>query len=184
MKKFLNFILCILAVIGVTGCIPNYSSPAYTPPEKKYYSFDTTKSSYNEKNISASIEAKCNQYTGEVHGFTLSIENNTNNDLSIVWDESYFLSNGTTDGGFMFEGVVYSRRTEPKQDLILLPKTSRQVDIYPNSKVYYLRPTAIAGSVLPGGWGHNNLGTGEYGAYLKLKGKGIDKRIKLLLTVM
>ena len=182
MRKLILLLGLAVAVASGGGCIQN-NYPVYTQPPKKQYAFDTSKSIYDDKKISASISAKCNQYTGNLEGFTLRIENKTNDDLNLVWNDTFYLNNGMADGGFMFNGVVYSKRTELKQDLIILPKSIVNIDILPNSKVEYISPSVVGHSVLHGGWLHTDLGFGEHGAYLKFKGKGIDKRVKLLISV-
>lgn len=158
----------------------NYS---YTPPPRKNYTVDTSQASYSDKNFSLSISPAENYNNGEITGFILSVENKTKNDMYIVWNDSYYLNGNSPDGGFMFEGVTYSKRTEPKQDMIVLPNSTQNIHIFPNSKVYLMRPTVVARSVLPGGWLHEDLGYGEHGAYIMVKGKGINKRIKLLLSI-
>lgn len=182
MRK-LTFLLALAVAVAFCGGCISHNYPAYTPPPKKQYVFDTSKSTYSDKKISVSISAKCNQYTGNLEGFTLTVENKTNDDLNLVWNDSFYLNNGMTDGGFMFNGVVYSKRTELKQDLIILPKTTINIDILPNYKVEYISPSVVGHSVLQGGWLHTDLGTGEHGAYIKFKGRGIDKRVKLLISV-
>ena len=190
MKKLLLTLAVagMCCVMAVGGCVPNYYRPSYTPytpttPQKKDYQFDKSKSAYNDSKISVSLSERCNPYTGSVEGFVLNIENKTHNDMNLVWNETYYLSNNTVNGGFMFEGIVYSRRTDPKQDLILLPNTKQEIVLFPNALVDYMPPPSLGSSVLPGGWSHQDIGTGEYGAYIKIRGKGIDKRIKLTLNI-
>lgn len=183
MRKSLLLATVALVMALGAGCANYSTTPSYsaTPPLQKNYSFDTSKSSYADNKVSASILPICSDYNGNFRGFKLVIENKTNNDLNLVWDDTYYLVNGEARGGFMFEGVVFSKRTEKKQDMLILPKTKRQIDIYPNEAVDFMKPAVIGSMVLPGGWTHEDLGTGEHGAYLKIKGKGIDKRIKLTL---
>lgn len=183
MKNLLSCLLAMCVVLGA-GCVQNnYSGYTYTPRQKqKSYTVDSSKASYSDKNISISI-APSEIHTGSIEGFVLSIENKTNNDIHVVWNDSYYINGDFPDGGFMFEGVVYSERTAPKQDLLVFPKTKRDIKIFPNTKVEYMRPTVVAHTVLPGGWLHNDLEAGVHGAYVMVKGKGINKRIKLLLTV-
>lgn len=180
MKNLWGCLLAMCIVLG-GGCVQN-NYPTYTPPQKNY-TIDYSKASYNDKQISISIAPSKNIHTGSIEGFILSVENKTNDDINIVWNDSYYINENSPDGGFMFGGVVYSKRTDPKQDMLVFPKTTRDIDIFPNSKVEYMRPTVVAHSVLPGGWFHNDLGIGVHGAYIMVKGKGINKKIKLLLTV-
>ena len=95
MRKLILLLGLAVAVAFGGGCIQN-NYPAYTQPPKKQYAFDTSKSIYDDKKISASISAKCNQYTGDLEGFTLRIENKTNDDLNLVWNDTFYCP---TQGG-------------------------------------------------------------------------------------
>jgi len=106
------------------------------------------------------------------HAFDLIIENKTDKDIELVWDRTYYLYNGQTSGGFMFEGVVYRDRNDPKPPDILFPKKTFQKTIYPNIYATFYK-----------GWSYSVLPNGENGIYLSLKSQNGEMREKLTLNI-
>lgn len=106
------------------------------------------------------------------HAFDLSIENKTDQDIELVWDRTYYLQNGQTSGGFMFEGVIYSQRNDPKPPDILFPKKTFNKTIYPNILATFAKY-----------WRYDQLPDGENGIYLSLKVKDVELREKLTVNI-
>lgn len=95
-------------------------------------------------------------------GFWLFIENKTDKDLEIDWNKTLFLDNGTTRGSFMFEGVVFRDRNNPKPPDIVFAKSRFSKQIWPNNLVDFT-------SGRYGGWSHNSLPLGTVGVYLTVR---------------
>jgi hypothetical protein len=103
--------------------------------------------------------------------FDLTIINKTNDDIELNWDRTYYLSEGQTTGGFMFEGVIYKDRNEFKPPDIIFPKITFNKILYPCILANFNR-----------GWYHSQIPTGETGIYITLKVNGKDRHEKLLLN--
>lgn len=164
---FLMFI-----IVTLFGCVPQYSKPAYN--HKKIYLHSTDENSkYEDKNIIVYINPK-KGYLGAYKSININIENKTNDDIKIVWNESYFLNNGIADGGFMFEGIKYSERDSEKRDMLILPKTKTYKEVWPTSKVMYGPMSGYINALLD---------DGNYGVYIMIKGKKFEKRVKLTFNI-
>jgi hypothetical protein len=109
-------------------------------------------------------------------GFVLVIENKTDKDLEIDWNRTLFLDNGTTRGGFMFEGVVFRDRNNPKPPDIVFEKNRFSKMIWPNNLVEFT-------SGRYGGWSHNDLPLGTVGVYLTVRQGQNELRERLTVTL-
>jgi hypothetical protein len=107
--------------------------------------------------------------------FILTIENKTDNDIDLIWDRTYYLNDGKTSGGFMFEGIVYKDRNNPKPPDIVFPHIKFQKTIMPNILVEF----ASRGS----GWVANAMPDGENGIYVTLIVNGKEVREKLTVNI-
>lgn len=189
-EKFFGVGIWAGIVLVMSGCAPYGYSPGYVSPsysnqsvyQQTEYKVTPDKATYTDKIFD--VELTPLKEDEHYRGFTVTIKNKTNNDLKLVWNDTYFLENDSARGGFMFEGVVYSKRTEPKQDLLILPNSSSSLDIFPNDKVMYITPDQTAMSMgLPSGWVHAVMKDGTFGAYLMITGKGFEKRVKLVVGI-
>lgn len=106
------------------------------------------------------------------HAFDLIIENKTDKDIELAWDRTYYLYGGQTSGGFMFEGIVYSQRNDPKPPDILFPLKQFRKTIYPNIYATFNKS-----------WYYSTLPNGENGIYLSLKVKSVELREKLTVNI-
>jgi hypothetical protein len=106
--------------------------------------------------------------------FLLTIENKTDKDLELDWNKTLYISNGRTSGGFMFEGVVYKDRNNPKPPDIIFAKSRFLKTIWPNNLVHF-------SSGKYGGWRNEDMPTGENGVYLTVKIG--DQEIKEKITI-
>lgn len=109
--------------------------------------------------------------------FSLTIENKTNKNIEIDWNKTLYILNGRTSGGFMFEGIVFRDRNNPKPPDIVFANKSFTKTIYPNNLVSF---TSGRG----GGWEHDGMPSGENGVYLTVKigNEEISEKITLYIS--
>ncbi|NTV01906.1 MAG: hypothetical protein HGB04_03860 [Chlorobiaceae bacterium] len=112
--------------------------------------------------------------TDGCNSFVLMVKNNSDKDITIVWDKTLFIDNSQTRGTFMFEGVRYIERDAPKPSDLVLSGGSLSKEIYPNILVYY-----VSGQY--GGWRHKPMRDGYYGVYLAavVDGKPINEKLMI-----
>jgi len=163
------------------GCVNNYhpntsayKPSVYTPPR---YSITVTPQQIVEEapfgTITLTPGPKADY--GFIESFILKIENTSEKDIRLDWNKTMFIQDGQTDGGFMFVGVVYSKRNDPKQADIIFADSTFEKKIWPNSRVFY------SGGEYGSGWNNGEL-TGESGIYLSLEveGKEFTKRMTMI----
>jgi hypothetical protein len=110
------------------------------------------------------------------NAFILTVNNKTDKDLEIIWDRTLFIDNGRTSGGFMFEGVVYRDRNNPKPPDVVFAKGNFSKTIWPNNLVYFSSGKYAS-------WGHEVMSPGENGVYLTIKIGDKELKEKLLLRI-
>lgn len=161
MKKINSFLLILIFVISITGCSRAPWIIKSDPPgqriDKNTYSIQLTPTGMGTYGYIA---------------FDLTIENKTDSDIELVWDRTSYLQGGQTTGGFMFEGILYKDRNEPKQSDFLFPQKTFSKTIYPSIYANFNN-----------GWYHNPMPNGENGIYLSLKHKGVELREKLIVNL-
>lgn len=155
-----------IMLLSFCGCVSTTSTiDKYAPKDPTYtwYSNPTTQSMSSDKyNISISpfgCESSYYYHDNGCRGIQLSIENKTDKDINLVWEESYFIDNGQTNGTFMFEGVVFSQRNEKKPNDIIFANSVFKKVIFPNNRVEYTRVR---------GWRNTAMCEGNWGVYLTL----------------
>jgi len=109
--------------------------------------------------------------------FELTIENKTDKDIELDWNKTLYISNGTTSGGFMFEGVIYKDRNNPKPPDIVFAKGTFCKTILPSNLVRF-------SSGKYGGWTNENMPTGENGIYLTVRVEGKEINEKIIINVI
>lgn len=136
MIKIITIALAFIILL-FTGCVNQQQVI-------KSYSFDALQSNeYKNSKLFEIILEPSIGYTNiqasekALNGFFLRIKNKTDKDIKIIWDETFFLSNGNTDGRFMFEGIKYIDRDKSNLPTIILSKGIFVELIYPNSKVSF-----------------------------------------------
>jgi len=128
------------------------------------------------------IEAKTYCYNGNpayIRGcrfFDLLIKNKTDKNIEINWNKTFFIDEGQTNGGFMFEGIVFKDRNNQKPPNIIFGKGKFQKSIYPNVLVYY-----EPGQFL--GWHHEKMQPGEKGIFLTLSIADQEISEKIILNI-
>jgi len=168
------FVLCVL----VAGCATIPSQPATTATSKpvKYSCASNIQTCSNEFYDAYITPMLLKKYWGAEGyiGFELTIENKTDEDLELDWNRTLFIQDGRTNGGFMFEGVVYRARNNPKPPDIIFSGSRFSKQILPSNLVYFSRGRS-------GYWDHKFMGTGECGVSLSIKVAGREVREKMLI---
>ena len=182
-------ICLLLSLIFAVGC----GSHRGTVETNYRYDVNTSKSIFEDKDILIKIEPLSteallllsdNNLKNSFNGFILTIENKTPHELILDWNKTYFLDNGQAKGGFMFEEVSYSKRNEPKQPLLVLPKSKRAIEIYPNINVYmkvlpYQNKYYTGGSFLQ----CKPMSGGSYGLYATVNIKNKESKINITMDI-
>jgi hypothetical protein len=145
------------------------------------------KAQYADKHVSITLEPVWSPRIAALpdgnRSFRLKISNTGKNAVYLSWDKTYFIENGEAKTGFMFEGVRYIERDAAKKDMLILPGTTVEKEIFPNNKVFFIKNDWMARSAgMPTGWLHGNM-KGQCGAYLNLHGNNYAKNIKLTVSV-
>jgi hypothetical protein len=117
---------------------------------------------------------RCGSYGCE--GFTLQIKNKTSRDLEVNWNKTLYIARGQTSGGFMFEGVVYKDRSNPKSPDVVFGNGTFSKSIWPNNLVEF-------SSGKYGGWRNENMPSGENGIYLTVNIDGKEITQKLITNI-
>lgn len=152
MKKLFSVsFLCVL-MLFVQGC-----------GISKSYMYEQNIPKNENKDIEISLTPINPSMIAGYSAFILKINNKTNNDIELDWNKTYFIDNGKTNGGFMFEGIVFKDRNNPKVSDIIFANGQFSKVIYPNNYVVF----STTGSY--SNWEHNGFGVGEFGIYLTYK---------------
>jgi hypothetical protein len=111
-------------------------------------------------------------FTNVPSGIRVEIENKTDEDLVVDWANTLYISNGATDGNFVFDGRPLSTQmSSPKVPDVAFPKRKLSKVIKPSSSVSeYLIPS-LGRQSFPSQpvWFSHPLKPGEHGVYLSLK---------------
>ncbi|MBW2631019.1 MAG: hypothetical protein JRC90_04525 [Deltaproteobacteria bacterium] len=112
-----------------------------------------------------------NQY----NGFRLKINNRTRHDLELNWDKTLYLDKDMTNGGVMFEGILYKERNAQKSPDIIFASSTFEKKIFPNNLVEF------AGNH----WIHRPLPGGYQGVYLTIvsNGKEIHEKVTVHISI-
>jgi hypothetical protein len=159
--------LCKFRVITENGKIINSVENEY---------FKATILPAGQKEGSYLYKEECNCYLKNPYSaFLLRVENKTLKDLELDWNKTLFIENGKTNGGFMFEGIVYKDRNNPKPPDIIFGNSIFEKVIFPNNLVFFL-------SDMRPRWGHTPFHLGENGVYLTIKvdGREINQKLSVI----
>jgi len=132
---------------------------------------DPTSSSIDNEYFSATIKAS-SHYAYGFRAFSLFVKNKSNKDLELNWNKTYYIVHGQTSGGFMFEGIVYIDRNDPKSPDIIFSGGTLSKTIWPNNLVEY---TSY--------WRHEHMPSGENGIYLTVIVDGKEINEKIIITL-
>lgn len=147
-------IKCVAAAIWGIVLLAGCASVAHHAPWVSNPSAATVSNSV----FSATLTPVCTGYG--CSGFILSIQNKTDQNLELDWNKTLYVTSGQTSGGFMFEGVVYKDRNNPKSPDVIFANSSFLKTVYPNNLVEY------SGGQYGIGWFNASMPEGENGAYL------------------
>jgi hypothetical protein len=155
-------ILIILSSFLILGCGPRFivkSDPSDANIIKDFYAIKISPMAFD-------------QIFGSYTAFYLFIENKTNKDIEIIWDKTAYIKYDNTNGGFMFEGIVYKDRNNPKPPDIIFPNSTFSKSIWPNNLVGFYR-----------GWYHGGMPMGNNGIYLTMKIDNIEFKEKITFNL-
>lgn len=113
--------------------------------------------------------------------FILKIINKTEKDLTIDWNNTFYIEDSQTRSTFMFEGIKYSEKNYLKSPDVIFAKSSFTKIIYPVILVNF--KTSGYGQYSSSSWVHENIPlAGTTGAYLSLKIDNHTYNTKILLV--
>jgi len=105
--------------------------------------------------------------------FQLTLINKSDKDIEIDWNRTLYISQGQTSGGFMFEGIAYLTRNNPKPPDVVFAHSSMSKQIFPNNLVLF-----------NGVWDHSPMISGENGVYLSVIVDGKEITEKLIVSLL
>ena len=164
-------VFLVSASIVLLGCASTKYDVQKTSAQKqpeKIWAFESIRSLAENPDYVISITPSG---THAYNGFNLTVRNKSSKNIEVNWNKTLYVANGVTSGGFMFEGVVYKDRNNPKQSDIVFPGVEFNKTIYPNSLVQFSF----------GNWRHPLMNEGEHGAVvtLTIDGKDVGERLGL-----
>ena len=159
LNDFCIYIVILFGIITIIGCTTPNVKMAVRPGILYKESYDIVLSPQLNKNSKAD-------------SYLLTINNKTSADIELDWNKTLWLQNGSPSGGFMFKGIPYSERENPKPSDIILANTKFEKTIYPNKLVFLMIGRY-------GGFFHRILPAGRNGIYLTLiiDGKEIHEKV-------
>jgi len=174
-KFFVTIITSCVVAIGITsGCATRRVDTTTTTQEspRKIWSFEPIRAIVETADFVAAIKP-VQQFFG-YEAFVLSVKNKSKKNIEINWNKTLYVTNNQTSGGFMFEGIVYNERNNPKQPDVVFAGGNLVKIILPNALVEFE-------SGRYGGWRNRFMLEGEHGVYLTLliDGKEINERLSV-----
>lgn len=165
--KRIPFLFIFIILLINFGCV--------TPGPKYTWKIEPIIKGVENEYFSAYISPTDKDYfSGGYKAFDLIIKNKISEDVELDWNKTMYIENGQTQGGFMFEGIVYKDRNNPKQpDIIFAGTKFFKKTIWPNNLVSFR-----------GNWYRNEIPPGQNGIYLtiRIKGKEINEKIILNMS--
>jgi hypothetical protein len=111
-------------------------------------------------------------------GMVLEVRNKSRQDVTINWDDTYYLQAGQANGGFSLQGTLGARL---KGYEIVLANETFVTTLYPSA---YADPSGISTLSDPKlNWAHKAMPTGESGISIKLRAGSEEVREKLTFTI-
>lgn len=98
--------------------------------------------------------------------FRLSVENKTDQELRIVWDDTFYLRHGRPDGRFRFGGEPLFRGVASRAPDVVPPNGTFSRVIWPEARFHYSGPVQ--------GWTISPMSEGEHGISLAVRSGGQD----------
>ncbi len=170
--------LTIIGLLLLSGCA--------TPQATQTWTSEPTTATVSNKYFAADITPKCDAVRvdgwtinrGGCDAFRLTVVNKSSSNIEVNWNKTLYIANNQTSGGFMFEGVVYKDRNNPKSPDMVFPNGTLTKTVFPNNLV------SFSGGQYGRGWEHAWLSAGEHGIYLStiVDGKEINERLVVRLA--
>ncbi len=168
-KILINGLLITTLIMVTSGCAT-----------KLVYNNQDPSGNHQGVNISANISYSDGKYDCTLDPIVglvlncqylvLTINNLSDKDYYINWDQTYYTYNNDLNGGFYFSGVVIKQRKESKRNELVRKNSVVSKNIYPNILTTW-------GSY---GWETDSMPLGINGIYLVLSdNEGKDKAITL-----
>ncbi len=170
MNKLMNAAILGLVVCGLAACssLPQWqANPSVLKASNKWV--DITVTPILDK-----------RYTIEVGytGMFLELHNKTNQDVSINWDETFYLQGGAPNGGFSLQGTTGARL---KGYDVVFPNETFVTTIYPSNLVDASSTGTLTDPKLD--YLHKPMPKGENGIDIKVRVGFEDVRQKLTFMI-
>lgn len=149
--KLKGFLLASIFAAFTTGC-------AITPSDEWTASPETVNTEIAGVEIKSS--PVCTSWGCDA--FLVMLTNTTDQDVVVDWNKTLYIRNGQTSGTFMYEGIVYAKRSESKSPDVVFSGGKLTKAIYPVNLVEYE-------SGQYGGWSHGAMPVGENGIYFNFE---------------
>lgn len=114
--------------------------------------------------------------TSGCQAFRLFIINKTQKNIEVDWNKTMYIVGGRTNGGFMYPGILYLQRNNPKQPDVIFAKSSFEKMIWPCNLVEF-------SSGRHGRWRHEYMPLGQNGIYLVIRCGDEEIREKITLKL-
>ena len=160
-------ILLVLATLYLSGCTH------YVP---QHWEAHPTTACKENVYVSTCIEPKFMEYEDAFNHFILTIKNKTDKVIELNWNKTNFISEGMSNGGFIFDGVMYKDKNMQKQPDFIFANSAYSKSIYP-ANLTQLGST----------WSFNPMPAGENGIFITfvIDGKEVQEKITTkMLTVL
>jgi hypothetical protein len=169
-KRSFHRVILGLAGIFLVGCssLPEWQ---VTPPAPNVYTkwVDITVTPILDRQYAINVG-----YIGVI----LEVRNKTNQDVTINWDETFYLQAGRPNGGFSLQGTLGARL---RGFDIILARETFVTTIYP---AVLANPSGISTLSDPKlNWAHRPMPTGENGIDIKLRAGSDEVRQSITFTI-
>jgi hypothetical protein len=163
-KKCILSSTIALSCIFMTGCPPIWQST----PETQVIQTD-----YGHVEISPALVDRKDPRSG-YEGFWLHVTNDTDKDISIIWQKTFYAMSGSTNGWFFFLHDRFAEASNPKPPDIVFKKSEFVKWIYPVKLVHY---------DCKDGWWEEIMPEGENGIYLTVQSYGQEINTKITVDL-
>jgi len=193
-KLLLLFAIFVLLLFLLSGCAPTAGyvlkvNPVDQNIESKYLAAQILPSQSYVWKSKPAIQIVENSYfiatispshcsAKGCKSFFLTVKNKTSKNLELDWNKTLYIADNQTSGGFMFEGVVYKDRNNPKPPDIVFSYGKLTRNIWPNKLAKFFSSTEWAG------WQNGAMPLGENGVYLTIivDGEEVSERLTMNLS--
>jgi hypothetical protein len=161
-----QFLLLTVLVALISGCVTTRyawnSDPTYRSIDNEYFTAEISPAFCDSRGCKA---------------FRLTVKNKTNTNLELNWNKTLYIVDGQTSEGFVFQGVLYRERNNPRSPDVILPGGVLSKTIWPSKLVESSRGGFA-------GWRHDPMPAGENGVYLTVavNGKEISEKMTVSLS--